>query len=130
MLNRFLTLILFTAIANFAVLADDGGTKNIPITKDTDPNKGHRPQGLPGHDICDNVGCYWQDGTLYISFAIPEGDATAIIWRTSGVTTYSFSTSEGAAIPCGPDYDITRLEIRTLNATYYNVSENDHDLIF
>lgn len=129
MLNRFVTLILFTIIANFAILADDGGTKTIPVTKDTDPNKGHRPKSLPGHDICDDVDCYWQDGTLYINFAIPEGDATVILWRSSGVTSYGFSTSEGAAIPCGPDYDIIRLEIHTDSAIYYNVSNNDNDFI-
>lgn len=131
MIKKVSTAILFLFLSSSYCMADDNSDPTvIPIQKGSDPGKGHRPKSLPGHDICDNIDCYWQDGTLYINFAIPEGDATAIIWRTSGVTTYNFSTSEGAAIPCGPDYDITRLEIRTLNATYYNVSENDHDLIF
>lgn len=101
---------------------------NIPVNRDKDNGNTNRPTGLPGYEVCDDVDCYWQDGVLYIYFAKPEGEATAIVRRLTGVVSYSFQTSEGAAIPCGPQYDIEHVEIHTSDAIYYSVSDNGYDI--
>lgn len=112
----FLLLVSLAAMPAYA----GAPTPIIPITPD--PGEGGDVPKPQDDGDC-GVMCYWQDGALYIFFAVPEGDASVTVWCADGCRTAVFSTADGCMIPCAAYTDIISIEIRTEHGAYRGVAE-------